>query len=158
MKNDKCMQRRIDYHSTFTYFLRACVCAQSRTHVCMRFHVGCLYAITRRCSRACVHTCASTYVCNAVSQSSFRACGRGHAWRESACRAHVSFRVPSLHRQLWVHSNPSLASFFDYCAAERDNAALTCVPLTQARITAITYYGPDTCEARTRDACACLAS
>ena len=140
--------------------VRACVGAHSRKHrhcihLCM-----CVYAITRRCSRACVHTCASTFVCNAVSESSFRACGRGHAWRESACRAHVSLRVPSLHRYLHVRCDPSWASQYDYCAAERDNAALTCVPLAQARITAITYYfGPaDTCEARVRDACACLAS
>ena len=47
--------------------------------VCMRFHIECVYVITRRCSLACVNTCASTYVWNAVSESSFRACGRGHA-------------------------------------------------------------------------------
>jgi hypothetical protein len=126
--------------------------------VCMRFHVECVYAITRRCSLACVNTCASTYVCNAVSQSSFRVCGRGQAWRESASRAHVSFRVPSLHRALYLRC--ANVGSHDYCAAERDNAALTCVPLTQARIQAITYYvaPADTCEARARDACACLAS
>ena len=46
-----------------------------------------------------------------------------------------------------------------YLVLDGDNAALTCVHMTQARITAITYYGPaDTCEARTRDACAWLAS
>ncbi len=148
-----------------------CVCVFVHTHenidmvyiyacVCMRFHVECVYAITRRCSRACVNTCASTHVCNAVSESSFRVCGRGHAWRESTCRAHVSFRVPSLHRQLYLRCDPSWASSNAFCAAERDNAALTCVPLTQARITAlINYFGPaDTCEARARDACACLAS
>ena len=118
--------------------------------VCKRFHVECVYAITRRFSRACVNTCASTYVRNAVSESSFRVCGRGHAWREAACRAYVSFRVPSLHRQLYVRCDPQSASSYDYCAAERDNAALTCVPMTQARITAlITYFGPaDTCEVR----------
>ncbi len=134
----------------------------------MRFLVDCVYAISRRCSRECVNTCASTHVCNAVSESSFsilvrmcmapvmcwwsvynavsessfRVCGRGNAWRESACRAHVSFRAPSLHRQLYVRCDPSWASSYDFCAAERDNAALTCVPLTQARITAITYFGP----------------
>jgi hypothetical protein len=129
-------------------------------YVCMRLHVECVYAITRRCSLACVNTCASTHVCNAVSESSSRVCGRGHAWRESACRAHVSLRVPSLHRTLNVRCDPSMASYYDYCAVERDNAALTCVPLAQARITTlITYFGPAaTCEARARDACACLAS
>ena len=41
---------------------------------------------------------------------------------------------------------------YDYCAAERDSPALTCIPLTQARIASITYYlGPaDTCEASAR--------
>ncbi len=133
-----------------------CVRGFVHTHksACMLFHDECVYAITRRCSRACVHICASTHVCNAVSESSFRVCGRGHAWRESASRAHVSLRVPSLHRYLYVRCDPSWG-----CAAERDNAALTCVPLAQARIAAITYYGPaDTCEARVRDACAWLAS
>ena len=148
-----------------------CVCVFVHTHenidmvyiyacVCMRFHVECVYAITRRCSRACVNTCASTHERNAVSESSLSVCGRGQAWRESACRAHVSFRVPSLHRSLHVRCDPRWASAYPWCAAERDNAALTCVPLAQARIAAIThYYGPaDTCEARARDACACLAS
>ena len=47
-----------------------------------------------------------------------------------------------------MRCNPWDVSFLDYCAAERDNPALTCIPLTQARIAAIsTYYGPaDTCE------------
>ena len=135
------------------------VFVQARESACMLFHVECVYAITRRCSRACVNTCASTHERNAVSESSFRVCGRGNAWREAACRAHVSFRAPSLHRFLYVRCHPSSVGPIDYCAAERDNAALTCVPLAQARITAITYYGPaDTCEARTRDACAWLAS
>jgi hypothetical protein len=153
------------------YMIIACVCLCTLTktytdvymYVCacvrMRFHVDCVYSITRRCSLACVNTCASTYVCNAVSESSFRVFGRGHAWRESVCRAHVSLRVPSLHRALYLRCPPSWASSFDYCAAERDNAALECVSLTQAIITAITYYGPaDTCKATVRDACACLAS
>ena len=62
----------------------------------------------------------------------------------------MSFRVPSLHRQLYVRCDPSWVGEIDHCAAERDNAALTCVPLAQARITAlITYFGPaDTCEVR----------
>ena len=145
--------------------------------VCMRFHVECVYAITRRCSRACVNTCASTHVCNAVSESSFRV--HVNAWRESASRSHLSFRVsflhrqlylrcdphlslrvPSLHRELYLRCDPRWASSYHWCAAERDNAALTCVPLAQERITAIThYFGPaDTCEARARDACACPAS
>jgi hypothetical protein len=71
-----------------------------------------------------------------------RVCGRGHAWREAVCRAHVSFRVPSLHRQLWMH-----------------DTLLTCVPLTQARIAAMEFYsGPaDTC-VLVRDAYARLTS
>ncbi len=97
-------------------------------------------------------------MCNAVSESSFRVCGRGHAWRE-ACRAHVSFRVPSLHRHLWLRCARA------ECAAEQDNAALTCVPLTQVRMTEFWSYpaqdgrrGTDsglrvTCEVRARDAC-----
>jgi len=49
---------------------------------------------------------------------------------------------------LYVRCDPSWnPSDFPHCAAERDNAALTCVPLTQGRMTAITYYGPRvTCE------------
>ena len=41
---------------------------------------------------------------------------------------------------------------YDYCAAERDNPALTCIPLTQARIAALSDYGgpADTCEASAR--------
>lgn len=140
------------FEPQYMYVILACVCLCTLTKACV-------YAISRRCSLACVKTCASTHVRNAVSESSFRVCGRGHAWRESACRAHVSFRVSSLHRSLYVRCHPNWVGSFDYCAAERDNAALTCVPLTQARITAITYFGPaDTCEARARDACACLAS
>jgi hypothetical protein len=58
------------------------------------------------------------------------------------CRAHVSFRVPSLHRQLWMH-----------------DTLLTCVPLTQARIAAMEFYsGPaETC-VLVRDAYARLTS
>ena len=151
MKNDKCMHRRIDWKISLSratvHVHDSCVrvFVQAHESACMLIHVECVYAITRRCSRACVNTCASTHERNAVSESSLRVCGRGQAWRESACRAHVSFRVPSLHRHLYVRCNPSWG-----CAAERDNAALTCVPLAQARITALlTYFGPaDTCEVR----------
>ncbi len=75
------------------------------------------------------------------------------SWREAACRAHVSFRVPSLHRRFYLRCDPSWS--VRQCAAERDNAALTCAPLTQERMTALgTYYGPRvTCEVRARDAC-----
>jgi hypothetical protein len=153
--------KSLDLEPRYMYMIPAFVRVLVHAHESMdiAYIYACVCnAITRRCSRACVHTCASTHVCNAVSESSFRACGRGHAWRESACRAHVSSRVPSLHRQLRLRCDPSWVVYYDYCAAERDNAALTCVPLTQARIAAITYYGPaDTCEARARDACACLA-
>ena len=57
----------------------------------------------------------------------------------------------ALLRKLYLRCDPSWTS--DYCAAERDNPALTCIPLTQARIEATisTYYGPaDTCEASAR--------
>ena len=121
----------------------------------MQYICICIYIYIHACMvRACAERERHTYVCNAVSESSFRVCGRGHAWREAACRAHVSFLVPSLHRYLYLRCDPTWG-----CAAERDNAALTCVPLAQARIAAITYFGPaDTCEARARDACAWLAS
>ena len=106
--------------------------------------------------RACAERERHTYVCNAVSESRFRVCGRGHAWREAVCRAHVSFLVPSLHRYLYLRCPPAWR-----CAAERDNAALTCAPLTQGRMAALgdDYQGPRvTCAVRARDACACLAS
>ena len=127
----------------------------------------CVYAISHRVC-VCDYTALFTRVCEHMRQHvcverglgvQLQGLWQGPCIEESACRAHVSFRVPSLHRTLYVRCNPSLASYFAFCAAERDNAALTCVPLTQARITAITYFGPaDTCEARARDACACLAS
>ena len=74
------------------------------------------------------------------------------------CGARASDRVSALHRDLYLRCAPWWGD--DYCATERDNPALTCIPLTQARIAAIDYYyGPeDTCEARARDACACLGS
>ena len=74
--------------------------------------------------------------------SSFRLRVGGHARRAAAYGAHTRGCVSALHRDLRL----------------RDNAALTCVPLTQARIAAINiYYGPaDTCEARAHDACARL--
>jgi hypothetical protein len=59
-----------------------------------------------------------------------------------------------LRRDLYVRCTPYGLSMhrharFYFCAAELDNAALTCVPLTQARIAGLTeYHGPlDTCEA-----------
>ena len=66
------------------------------------------------------------------------------------CGARASDRVSALHMYLYLRCNPSWTS--DYCATERDNPALTCIPLTQARIAAIDYYyGPaDTCEASAR--------
>ena len=72
------------------------------------------------------------------------------SWREAACRAHVSFLVLSLHRKLFLRCSPDWR-----CAAERDNAALTCAPLTQERMTALgdNYMGPRvTCAVRARDA------
>ena len=54
----------------------------------------------------------------------------------------------SLHKHLWVRCDPSWS--YASCAAASDNAALTCVPLTQASIAGLsTYYGPtSTCEVR----------
>ena len=82
--------------------------------------------------------------------SSFRGRGGGHARGRVVCGARASDRVSALHMYLYLRCNPSWTS--DYCATERDNPALTCIPLTQARITAISnHYGPaDTCEASAR--------
>ena len=69
------------------------------------------------------------------------------------CGARASDRVSALHRRLYLRCTPSWTSDY-YCATERDNPALTCTPLTQARIAAFDtyfYYGPaDTCEASAR--------
>ena len=82
--------------------------------------------------------------------SSFRGRGGGHARGRVVCGARASDRVSALHRDLYLRCPPSWTS--DYCATERDNPALTCIPMTQARIAAFsTYYGPaDTCEASAR--------
>ena len=83
--------------------------------------------------------------------SSFRGRGGGHARGRVVCGARASDRVSALHRYLYLRCPPSWTS--DYCAAERDNPALTCTPLTQLRIktTISNYYGPaDTCEASAR--------
>ena len=63
------------------------------------------------------------------------------------CGARASDRVSALHRRLYLRCPPSWQ-----CQTERDNPALTCIPLTQARVAAIDYYyGPaDTCEASAR--------
>ena len=82
--------------------------------------------------------------------SSFRGRGGGHARGRVVCGARASDRVSALHRYLFLRCHPSNSN--DYCATERDNPALTCIPLTQARVAAIDYYyGPaDTCEASAR--------
>ena len=82
--------------------------------------------------------------------SSFRGRGGGHARGRVVCGARASDRVSALHRNLYLRCHPSWTD--DYCATERDNPALTCIPLTQARIAAINEYnGPaDTCEASAR--------
>ena len=82
--------------------------------------------------------------------SSFRGRGGGHARGRVVCGARASDRVSALHRRLYLRCPSSWT--YDYCAAERDNPALTCIPLTQARIASISiYYGPaDTCEASAR--------
>ena len=83
--------------------------------------------------------------------SSFRGRGGGHARGRVVCGARASDRVSALHRSLLLRCPSSWP--YDYCATERDNPALTCIPLTQARIEATisTYYGPaDTCEASAR--------
>ena len=68
------------------------------------------------------------------------------------CGARASDRVSALHRILYLRCPPESWWDYDYCATERDNPALTCIPLTQARVAAIDYYyGPaDTCEASAR--------
>ena len=83
-------------------------------------------------------------------QSSFRGRGGGHARGRVVCGARASDRVSALHRFLFLRYHPSWT--YDYCATERDNPALTCIPLTQARIAAFSYYGgpADTCEASAR--------
>jgi hypothetical protein len=58
------------------------------------------------------------------------------------CPAHEASEPPCA-----LLRSASWFSSCDYCAAERDSPTLACVPLTQARIAAITYYGPTvTCQ------------
>ena len=66
------------------------------------------------------------------------------------CGARASDRVSALHRRLYLRCTPGLG--FDYCATERDNPALTCIPVKQSTIAVFQiYYGPaDTCEASAR--------
>ena len=131
-------------------------CLHVRMHSCM--HVR-LRARVRQVYRhipivlgAHAHACkpAATRMRTAVLASSVRDRGEGPARRAAACGARARDRVSALLRWLYLRCSPSSTS--DYCAAERDNPALACVPLTQARIAAINYYyGPaDTCEASAR--------
>ena len=131
-------------------------CTYGRAHSCM--HVR-LRARVRQVYRhipivlgAHVHACkpAATRMRTAVLASSVRDRGEGPARRAAACGARARDRVSALLRYLYLRCPPSWTD--DYCAAERDNPALACVPLTQARIAAIGYYyGPaDTCEASAR--------
>ena len=128
-------------------------CTYGRAHSCM--HVR-LRARVRQVYRhipivlgAHAHACkpAATRMRTAVLASSVRDRGEGPARRAAACGARARDRVSALLRDLSLRC----PWYADYCAAERDNPALACVPLTQARIAALDYYGPaDTCEASAR--------
>jgi len=131
-------------------------CLHVRMHSCMyvrlRARVCQVYRHIPIATGAHAHACkhAATRMRTAVWASSFRDRGGGHARRAAAGGAHARDRVCALYRRLYVRNAGPLVKW--------DNPALTCIPLTQARIRSMQnwhgradYRGPaDTCEASAR--------